>query len=77
MPGSFIRSSISLYPNFQRTVLYLLMHSRHPFASRDMLLPKIAEQMPLRQQQGTGTPDSTWPGPQPLQALTGERRAGS
>lgn len=58
MPGRrFIQSSISLYPNFQRIVLYLFMHRRHPFASRDVWLPKIAEQMPLRQQQGTGTSD--------------------
>lgn len=64
MPGRrFIQSSISLYPNFQRIVLYLFMHRRHPFASRDVWLPKSAEQMPLRQQQGSGP-------------RTGGRRAG-
>lgn len=41
---SFTKSScyrISFYPNFRRIVLYLFMHRRHPFASRDIFLPKI------------------------------------
>lgn len=58
----FIKNSISLYPNFQRIVLYLFMHRRHPFASRNNLPPRIAEQMPLRQQQGTWTSDNLPPG---------------
>lgn len=76
MPDSFKQSSISLYPNFRRIVLYLLMHRRHTSASRDILLPKIAEQMPLRQQQGTWTSDSFPPGPYIISALTGEQRTG-
>lgn len=38
------------------------MHRRHLFASRDILLSKVAEQMPLSQQQGTWTSDSIPPG---------------
>lgn len=57
-------------------MLYLLMHRRHTSASRDILLPKIAEQMPLRQQQGTWTSDSFPPGPYIISALTGEQRTG-
>lgn len=72
MPGRrFIQTSISLYPNFRRIVLYLLMHRRHPFASRDILLPKTAEQVPLRQQQGTWTSDSS---PRGLYAISGTNR---
>lgn len=76
MPDSFIQSISSLYPNFRRILLYLFMHRRHPFASRDILLPKIAEQMPLRQQQGTWTSDSFPPGLYIFSAITGERRTG-
>lgn len=68
---SFIQSSISLYPNSRRIVLYLFTHRWHLFTSRDILLPKIAEQMPLRQQQGTWTSDSIPPG---LYIISGTNR---
>lgn len=51
------------------------MYRRHPFTSRDILRPKVAEQMPLRQQQARG-PRRFQPGLHVISALTGERRAG-
>lgn len=74
MPDSFIQSSISLYPKFRRIVLYLFMHRRHPFASRDILLPKIAEQM---LETAAGHMDlGQFPDGYIISALTGEWRTG-
>lgn len=72
---SFRPSSISLLPELRRIVLYLCMYRRHPFTSRDILRPKVAEQMPLRQQQARG-PRRFQLGLHVISALTGERRAG-